>query len=553
MKLKFSALTLLAVAALGVMAEPNTMDNPELKVSDKQQFAEVTVKGTVKKVIVRVVDGKALLGDMVLGPSEEAIRDGVDLSPVEPWSKESANQSKQNAHDNHIARATRWPNNTVYYIYDDQLPQTNRKVIQAGMKLISDKTAVRFVPRTLEPNYVRFYRNDDDDCYSEIGMKQGKQDISIGNGCRAGNAAHELLHALGWEHEQMRPDRDNYIRVYFENIQDKYLSEYEKKSSSEVDPAGDYDYDSIMHYPDWAFNKSGMLSQKTMVPLKSGIDPERMGQRRDLSPGDVAAVKHFYPGDPGQVTLNATFSAQQLTIDENGSGNLTLDLAGADLAGVRFYPDSDNTRVIAYNGIDIQAGQGNQRTVRVTPVRGAVGTANVKVRVIAANGKEATASFKLTVLKDKNGGGTGSGSASNYDRSIQYKQGDIVDVNGKRYTLTVRVNNQPGGDYQIWGSYCDPTACGENNPYTYGGWLKAYWAGAGSGGGTTASGNFDEYRQYRSGEQVQFNGRSYTLTVKVDGTRSGNYPIYGSTCAPSRCTSSLPWVNADGRASAYWE
>ncbi|WP_222103432.1 M4 family metallopeptidase [Chitinimonas sp. BJB300] len=156
-------------------------------------------------------------------------------------------------------------------------------------------------------------------------------------------------------------------------------------------------------------------------------------------------------------------------------------------------------------------------------------------------------------------GGGGGGSASKYDRSIKYKQGDIVDVNGKRYALTVRVNNQPGGDYQIWGAYCDPTTCGENNSYTYGGWLKAYWADAGSsggttgGGGTTASGNFDEYRQYRRGEQVQFNGRSYTLTVKVDGTRSGNYPIYGSTCAPSRCTSSQPWVNADGRASAYWE
>ncbi|PHV10939.1 M12 family metallopeptidase [Chitinimonas sp. BJB300] len=560
MKLKFSALTLLMVTALGVMAEPNTMDSPEPNESNKLQTVEVTVKGTVEKITIRVVDGYGRLGDMMLGKIEDLIRDGVDLSPVKPWTKPNVNQSAQIAHDNHFARATRWPNNTVYYIYDAQLPQTSRDAIQSGMNMITNKTAIRFVPRTNEPNFVHFYRGSD--CSSFVGMQGGGQLISIANGCNAGRAAHEMMHALGWVHEHMRPDRDSYVKLNTENIKTDFLSDFTKQGYSDVDRLSDYDYDSIMHYNAWEFTKNG---QKTIVPLKSGIAPERLGQRNNLSPGDVASVQKFYPGGTGQTTLNATLSAQQLIIDENRSGNLTLDLAGADLSGVRFYPDSDNTRVIAYNGIDIQAGQGNQRTVRVTPVRGAVGTANVTVRVIAANGKEVTVSFKLIVEKAKSGGGTstggtGNGSASKYDRSIKYKQGDIVDVNGKRYTLTVRVNNQPGGDYQIWGSYCDPTTCGENNPYTFGGWLKVYWVSAGSGGTTTGggtttnSGSFSQHQQYRDQDQTVYNGRTYRLTVKVDGRNTNSYPLYGGSCIPAQCQASLvPFRSNDGRSTAYWQ
>ena len=39
---------------------------------------------------------------------------------------------------------------------------------------------------------------------------------------------HEFLHALGFGHEQNRPDRDNYVIVQKQNIQSSALRQYEK-------------------------------------------------------------------------------------------------------------------------------------------------------------------------------------------------------------------------------------------------------------------------------------------------------------------------------------
>ena len=50
-------------------------------------------------------------------------------------------------------------------------------------------------------------------------QRRGKQQISIGNGCEhKGIAIHEMMHALGFYHEQTRLDRDKHVTIRYENI-----------------------------------------------------------------------------------------------------------------------------------------------------------------------------------------------------------------------------------------------------------------------------------------------------------------------------------------------
>ena len=61
-----------------------------------------------------------------------------------------------------------------------------------------------------DENYIDITSNKKSGCWSSIGMVGGRQELSLEkNGCMDNHATplHEFMHALGFHHEQNRPDR----------------------------------------------------------------------------------------------------------------------------------------------------------------------------------------------------------------------------------------------------------------------------------------------------------------------------------------------------------
>lgn len=102
--------------------------------------------------------------------------------------------------------------------------------------------------------------------------------VSLAQGCwYKGTVIHEVLHSLGFWHEQSRPDRDNYVRILSQNIPprklldflqfddfEKYffssevLYNFNKFSTSQINSRGSaYDVGSVMHYNGYAFSSNG--------------------------------------------------------------------------------------------------------------------------------------------------------------------------------------------------------------------------------------------------------------------------------------------------------
>ncbi len=181
----------------------------------------------------------------------------------------------------------RWPGGVMPYQIDAGLTTPSR-VTQAIQWIETQTPGVTVVPFSGQSDYVKFV--DGSGCSSPVGRQGGEQDITLGSGCGVGNAAHEMLHSLGMNHEQSRCDRDDYVIIHMENVQSGYEGNFDKLCPPDNLTYDTYDPGSIMHYPPTAFSKNGLNT----IEAKPGVDASQMGQRGALGPTDVSTIAYLY-------------------------------------------------------------------------------------------------------------------------------------------------------------------------------------------------------------------------------------------------------------------
>ncbi|XP_054263888.1 zinc metalloproteinase nas-14-like [Macrosteles quadrilineatus] len=190
------------------------------------------------------------------------------------------------------AASTHWEKGIVPYEIGPGFSGQDRAMIDEAIAEYHKRTCVKWVPRKgSEPDYV-YFTNSNTGCWSSVGRIGGRQELNLQSpGCltKKGTVEHEMMHALGFLHEQNRWERDKHVTVNYDNIQDGRLNNFEKAKKQETDSQGvAYDYHSIMHYSENAFSRNG---QPTIVPKSKGV---KLGQREKLSEKDVKKIRHMY-------------------------------------------------------------------------------------------------------------------------------------------------------------------------------------------------------------------------------------------------------------------
>ncbi|XP_061602248.1 low choriolytic enzyme-like isoform X2 [Cololabis saira] len=163
-----------------------------------------------------------------------------------------------------------------------------KNTILLAMKGFEPKTCIRFVPRKTERAYLNIVPKYG--CMSLLGFTGDKQIISLQRfGCVKNSIIqHELMHALGFYHEHTRSDRDQYVRINWDNLKQYYIKNFKKMDTNNLNTP--YDYSSIMHYGRTAFGMFGRL--ETITPFPDPNVP--IGESKTFSDIDILRINRLY-------------------------------------------------------------------------------------------------------------------------------------------------------------------------------------------------------------------------------------------------------------------
>ncbi|MFH1686124.1 MAG: M12 family metallopeptidase [bacterium] len=201
-----------------------------------------------------------------------------------------------------------WPGGIVPYEFDTNVVSWQQDSMLAAMGVWENIAGVDFVPVTDEFNHVHIQASSSVN-NSQVGMTGlGEQIINIVSWNRRITIVHELMHCLGFWHEQSRPARDLFVTIQIDSVQEG--KEHNFDIHGDAGEWGYYDFTSLMHYGDCDFSicECGAEPPCCCEPTGEGrtivVKPEYsqyqsvIGQRDSVSYLDSLSMMFAYPPEP---------------------------------------------------------------------------------------------------------------------------------------------------------------------------------------------------------------------------------------------------------------
>lgn len=188
-------------------------------------------------------------------------------------------------------RRYRWTNKIVPYEIYGYFSQSDKNQVKMAINEWNHYTCLRFRP-ALSNDRNRIRMQNGGGCSSYVGMQGGTQPVSLARNCRVKKIiVHELGHAIGFQHEQTRPDRDRYVYILRQNIPGSMYFNFQRYTTGYVDDYRvPYDYTSVMHYGAYAFSHNGQRTIQTKNSQYQNI----IGKAPGLSFRDIKLANLMY-------------------------------------------------------------------------------------------------------------------------------------------------------------------------------------------------------------------------------------------------------------------
>lgn len=319
-------------------------------------------------------------GDLYL--IDDIIIDGVEINTVDGA---QTGLSSVGVINSAAAIDRLWPNNIVYYVLGSASNSGNR--ITNAIEHWEENTNLSFIERTNETNYVEFTSSNR--CATTVGMLGGRQLLNLNTNCNQGTVIHEIGHTIGFWHEQTRSDRDDFITINFDNINDGAevnFTKWEDNDNREsADLTRDFDFDSRMLYDPFNFSSNG----EPTITRKNGSTYEINDSV--LSKGDIEGANELYPAT--EITIRASNGKY---VSSRGGTSPMIANRDSPRARERFiinFIDNDTFVLKSSNGkyMSSEGGSKSMNANRATPARWEIFTleriSGNRYAIKASNGK----------------------------------------------------------------------------------------------------------------------------------------------------------------------